>query len=354
MKTSSCVFGFDTADLLDQRLLDAPGRTHAGHHVMDVGAADAEVLRYPRTHPAIFQDSQKCFSRAFGLGIVTSEIVNCHDRWNIPSGIFRVKKKMNAPKTAGPRPEWARRIESFRQALGLKQVPFASALRVTQGAVSRWESGKREPDSRTYIELASFAWTRDADDDRRYFLDRAGIDPTEIALGDQRVPVAWQPITTITIVPGRGAAKPDDLYAFKKKPEAVGLALLKGAGALGSPRQINEAAVERTIVADARDCPHPERTVCIRVVGDSMQPVLEEGYIVAIDTKDNIPEELVGKMVAAGDAEGGVTIKWLRQSSGELMLVAQHTSQRFPPILLKREPGWRILGRVIWWIGTPQ
>ena len=85
-----------------------------------------------------------------------------------------------------------------------------------------------------------------------------------------------------------------------------------------------------------------------------MRPILDENYIVAIDTKDKVPEELIGKMVAALDPEGGVTIKWLRKGSGELMLVAQHTSQRYPPVLLKREPGWRILGRVLWWIGRPK
>lgn len=266
-----------------------------------------------------------------------------------------VKDKIRPPEKGGPRPEWAKRIESARKRLNLTQAAFANTLRVTQAAVSRWESGSREPDTRMYIEIAGLVGPRLGESERLYFFNRAGIDPVEIKYMDgTTIPTAWQPITSITLVPGRGASKVDDPYALKKNLDAVGIALLKDPAAAGSQEQIDEAVVERTIIADAHDCPHPDRTVCIRVVGDSMRPILDDSYIVAVDTKDNIPQELVGKMVAARDPEGGVTIKWLRKGSGELMLVAQHTSQRYSPVLLNREPGWRILGRVIWWIGKPK
>jgi hypothetical protein len=36
------------------------------------------------------------------------------------------------------------------------------------------------------------------------------------------------------------------------------------------------------------------------------------------------------------------------------LLIPQHTSPEYPPSLISREPGWKIVGKVIWWIGKPQ
>jgi phage repressor protein C with HTH and peptisase S24 domain len=91
--------------------------------------------------------------------------------------------------------------------------------------------------------------------------------------------------------------------------------------------------------------------VAISISGDSMSPILEDGYVAVVDTAVHNPKELAGRMVAARDPEGAVTVKWLRDVQGQLMLVAQHTSLRFQPIFLR--PGWGIVGEVVWWIGHP-
>lgn len=83
-----------------------------------------------------------------------------------------------------------------------------------------------------------------------------------------------------------------------------------------------------------------------------MSPILEDDFIVAIDTSQTDGRKLVDQMVAAGDPEGGVTVKWLRRSGKSFMLVPQHTSVRHNPVVL--EPGWRIIGRVLFWIGKPK
>jgi hypothetical protein len=81
-----------------------------------------------------------------------------------------------------------------------------------------------------------------------------------------------------------------------------------------------------------------------------MSPVLESGYVAVIDTAVRDSKRLAGRMVAARDPDG-VTVKWLREAEGKLMLVAQHTSLRFQPVFLR--PGWAILGEVVLWIGSP-
>lgn len=92
----------------------------------------------------------------------------------------------------------------------------------------------------------------------------------------------------------------------------------------------------------------------IKVVGDSMSPFLEEGYIVLVDTNDRDPKRLVNHMGAATDEDGGVTIKWLRKNpQGILQLVPQHTSLRHPILVINPEDGIEVVGRVVKWIGEP-
>ena len=74
------------------------------------------------------------------------------------------------------RPEWANRIVALRKQLGLLQTQFAERLRVTQAAVSRWESGASEPSAENYIRMANLA------DEMNYlwFLEHIGVDVSRI------------------------------------------------------------------------------------------------------------------------------------------------------------------------------
>jgi SOS-response transcriptional repressor LexA len=85
-----------------------------------------------------------------------------------------------------------------------------------------------------------------------------------------------------------------------------------------------------------------------------MEPVLLDGFIVAVDTHPVDIKALDEEMVAARDPDGGVTIKWFRRTKAGDMLVAQHSSPDFNPILLSAEPGWAIIGKVLFWIGRPK
>jgi SOS-response transcriptional repressor LexA len=138
--------------------------------------------------------------------------------------------------------------------------------------------------------------------------------------------------------------------------DAVGVRLLKDPAAAGTPRAINEKDVDEVLPLPKSLCPNADHLVCIRVEGDSMSPILEAGYIVAIDTSQVDPRRLHGNMVAARAPDGGVTIKWLRKSGKDLMLIPQHTSMRHQPVVLpatEEDHEWGIVGRVLWWLGTP-
>lgn len=212
-------------------------------------------------------------------------------------------------------------------------------------AFSQWERGRREPDSSVFVELGRMA----EGPERWYWWQRAGFTQEDYQKGleelDRRSP---RTEVHIEVQPARGALHED---GWKKKPDVVAIPLLKDAAAAGSPRMIEESEIEDTIFGWRRQCPHPEDMVAIKIEGDSMSPVLENGYLVVVDTAVREPKRLVGRMIAARDPEGGVTVKWLREVEGTLLLVAQHTSLRFQPIIL--HPGWGIVGEVVWWIGKP-
>jgi hypothetical protein len=69
-------------------------------------------------------------------------------------------------------PDWALRVRALRKSLDLKQVEFAVRFSVTQAAVSRWESGTKEPSPENYIRMANMA----AKPACLWFLEKAGVD----------------------------------------------------------------------------------------------------------------------------------------------------------------------------------
>jgi SOS-response transcriptional repressor LexA len=246
------------------------------------------------------------------------------------------------------KPEWANRLERLRKALRLSGAAFAQRLGTTAMSISRWERGLVEPPAEAYLIAGKLA----GDPDCWFFWERAGLTRTDIAVV---VPDLEQRLykrdgkLAIEVVAARGATKAGSILELKKRPDAVAVPLLKDAAAAGSPRLIDAADVEDVLIVPRKFCPHPDFTTCIRVTGDSMSPVLEEGYVVAVDTTAGDTKELVGKMVAARDPDGGITIKWLRQIKNDVLLVPNHTSTRHQPVILSKEPGWKIVGKVVWW-----
>lgn len=55
------------------------------------------------------------------------------------------------------RPEWAQKVTELRKSLGLRQIDFAAKLSVTQAAVSRWETGIKEPSTDNFIKMGNLA-----------------------------------------------------------------------------------------------------------------------------------------------------------------------------------------------------
>jgi SOS-response transcriptional repressor LexA len=245
------------------------------------------------------------------------------------------------------KPQWPTEIEALRKKLGLSGAAFAQRVGVSAMSMSSWLRGQQKPSAEYFIRLGNLA----ADPQCWFFWEMAGLSRTDVA---RAIPDLEQRLykrdgkTEVEVVAARGATRSGSLVELKKKPDAVAVPLLKDAAAAGSPRLIDQASVEDVLIVPRKYCPHPDFTTCIRVTGDSMRPVLEEGYIVAVDTAQIEPKELIEKMVAARDPDGGITIKWLRKVRDDFLLVPQNTSTRHQPVILSKEPGWKIVGKVVW------
>ena len=58
----------------------------------------------------------------------------------------------------------------------------------------------------------------------------------------------------------------------------------------------------------------------------------------------------LGQGVAQDHVEA---VKWLRKAGQDYVLLPQFASPKYPPVLLGRDSGWKVLGEVIWWVGRP-
>jgi phage repressor protein C with HTH and peptisase S24 domain len=90
-----------------------------------------------------------------------------------------------------------------------------------------------------------------------------------------------------------------------------------------------------------------EKMACIRISGPSMEPVIPNKSIVAIDGRQVDARRLIGSIVAAQNNVEGVIVKRLLEHEGALVLVSENPL--FAPIAFDPR-AWRIAGKAAWWI----
>ena len=128
------------------------------------------------------------------------------------------------------------------------------------------------------------------------------------------------------------------------------LPLVSGEVAAGPGAAVHEREIEDYIPSIyQRDwCPHPAETICVRVVGTSMESTIHDGGIVAVDRAQRDPRRLVGKVVALR-RDGGVTVKRLTTAEGGLW-IARPDNPQSPETLVFRDDEIvdAVVGKVVW------
>ncbi len=240
----------------------------------------------------------------------------------------------------------AKRIKALRLHLKHSRAVLAKELGVSQEEVTRWESGNEQPSPNLYIQLGNIA----GEPSCWYFWERAGLYSGEFmrVLPAVRLDIRHNKQPELQVV---HAGSGERLFS-KPQLHAIPLLPLKAAtyGLEGDKRlDFDEVPAQGLIAAPSDWAPNPAFTSCLRVRGDSMAPVLCDGYIIVVDTSQTDSPKLVDKMVVAWHPEKGITVSWLKMVGGDEALVSQ--SAQYLPVVLRHDKGWRVIGKVIWWIG---
>lgn len=252
------------------------------------------------------------------------------------------------PSKSKTKPDWATEITRLRRQLHLNQTVFGQKLRSSPMAVSRWERGVQEPPSRCYIEIGNLA----GDPRCWYFWERAGLhreDLLRVLPGMQRRLQESQPLKFEIVMAGSGKKKPSG------KQLLVAVPLVKVvAGSHGENGDhisfLRDAPVDSMIAAPKDWCPHPSAMRCLRVRGHSMTPTISDGCIVAVDCAQTDKDKLDNKIVIAWNEAKGLTVSRFRRYDHTETL--QPENPQYESLTLNNKTNkWKIVARVLWWIG---
>jgi transcriptional regulator with XRE-family HTH domain len=249
-------------------------------------------------------------------------------------------------KTGIPPQEWSLKIESLRQGRKLSQADFGRQLGVSAMAVSRWERGVAEPTGETYIRLGNLAdeslcW---------FFWKRAGLRLSDVmrVLPEAHRRLAESRIPNVSLVRAGSSKK----HSWKKAALVAIPLLPVHAGTTGSQGDnidLAEIPPESVLAAPAEWCPNPASTMCLRVKGNSMSPLILDGYIIAVDSSDVEHDKVVGQIVVALHKEKGLLVSRLLRFDHTDVLVSDQREYEALPVAAGSD--WRIVGKVLWWTG---
>lgn len=241
--------------------------------------------------------------------------------------------------------EWASQITQLRGRLKINQAELARRLECSAMTISRWERGLLQPSAEHFIQLGNLG----AKGEAWFFWEMAGIQASKMVDSLGSSSRKSRELEAPRLDMARAGAKGVHV------PDVVRLPLLKGViGTHGvqSDRRSSLRTIPATQIlgAPASWCPNASHTSLLRVKGHSMEPLIRDGDILAIDSFQTDRKELYGKIVIAVNDEKGICVSHLRRY--ESLDVLEGENRQHDPVILNKASGWRIMGRVLWWISA--
>ena len=204
-----------------------------------------------------------------------------------------------AEACTGTSPTGLVKILALRQTLKLTQGELGEKLNTSAMAVSRWERGEAEPPAEACIRLGNLAG-----DPLCWFFwgEMAGLSTANVmrVLPDAERRLRRGRVATVRVVhAGAGKTTSLDPKDFVAVPVLPIHAVTRGEDA--SPVEItdlDQLKPEGMWAAPAGWCPNPARTISLQVKGNSMSPLILDGYIIAVDTSDVSRDDLIGQIMS--------------------------------------------------------
>ena len=242
------------------------------------------------------------------------------------------------------RKAYSRRIKQLRAALRLTQHELAERLHVRPQVVASWEQGRKEPSATSYQQLARLAPPKEA----WFFLEQMGVTK-------DLVRSKW---------PGRaaaptrergspGAAKVRFRMLEDRKHQHMQIPVLRD-GAPADRHPISESDIESFIAVPANYLGKTSGDyLAVRLCGDSMMPILRDGFLVVVNRVHRDAARLRGQMVAVRSKDR-LLVGWLAEESSSGRLVLRAENPRYPVLSLESPAAGRIIGEVVFWCGMPR
>jgi phage repressor protein C with HTH and peptisase S24 domain/DNA-binding XRE family transcriptional regulator len=268
----------------------------------------------------------------------------------MPFGNSKPQKTQQKPVNAAhspAAPQWATHISALRQRLHLSQIKLGTRLSCSAMTISRWERGLLEPSANHYIQLGNLAGRSEC----WFYWRRAGLNSANLlrlmaGFRPQRVRSSKVPELQLVFA-GSGEKLPD--------MQLVAIPVLQvHAGTHGETgddvMSLEEAPINEMMAAPRQWCPNPQYTKCLRVRGHSMMPLIRDGNIVAVDTSQTDISELDNTVVIAWNEQKGLCISRFRHY-GDVSVLEPENREYKSVVLGPNMHGWRIVAKVLWWIG---
>lgn len=244
-------------------------------------------------------------------------------------------------------PEWAGQITTLRARLEINQAELARRVECSAMTISRWERGLLQPSAEHFIQLGNLGDKTES----WFFWEMAGIQAAKMirALDISR---NQPPVEAGNVEPARAGAA---AAPHRKLSPILSVPLLDAVvGAHGVPgdrrSSLRAIPVAEVLGAPAPWCPNPSYTSLLRVKGHSMEPLIRNGDILAVDSYQTDRGQLYGKVVIASHEQKGLCVSSLRRY--ESLDVLEGENREYDPVVLNKASGWRIVGRVLWWISA--
>jgi len=246
--------------------------------------------------------------------------------------------------------EWAQQTRGLRARLGISQGELARLLDCSAMTVSRWEKGRVAPTAHYYIELGKLAGKADC----WFYWERAGLQSSDVVRALPERERRHLPETTNVSLDlaeaGSGKRMTDE-----HKPKLAHIPVLQAIagthGGQGDKRDnLNRIPAREMVGAPLEWCPNPGYTSLLRVSGHSMEPLIHNGDIAAVDSSETDRSKLDGKVVIASNPEKGLCVSRFRHYAKFDILESENREYR--AVVLGSRSGWHIVAKVLWWISA--
>jgi SOS-response transcriptional repressor LexA len=244
--------------------------------------------------------------------------------------------------------EWARRIIALRRRLQMSQSELGQQMNASAMAVSRWERGVQEPPANIYVQLGNIT----GDPECWYFWGRAGLSSDDLmrvlpAVRSRSRKNRMLKLEVVQAGAHRALKRPEELVAIPLLPVVAA-----AHGGKGDPAEnLTQVPPESMLAAPSKWCPNPAYTSCLRVHGRSMMPLIHDGYIIVIDTSQTNRGKLYGHIVIAAHKDHGLIVSRLQRFDDTEVLVPENREYDSTAVSTN---GWRIVAKLLWWIGRAE